>query len=566
MSWTVSSAQPRDLYRYADVARHIDHELSSESRSLAATLHHFEATCREPGFALHVGYLADELHGYVRWVRPMDDWVREVGKGFERADRRSLLDIVWDWLRGLFESPISMESVWEGFDSRYAGRITVTPGPFHPVAIDILDALQVIPVDITQNRFMLLRKLFAEIDNAVNEVIANVEELLFITYLFSPRTNLFDILSRYGRMRTMLGNRLRKWLGNTWKNIFAYHSIYEGADWIKDAYLRLDPNTLGHSANMQDLAAVIEQMYRKWDDAPASGRNWVDDAIQIVQIGEKEWAVFIIGTDMDESKGINNPAANFYTGVGMPNAYQLYIQHLIEKTVPPDAKINFIGHSQGAYVVMNLADTQELADKYRVASVTTFAGDSLPDMNPNLDADIYHNYLIPDDAIMATRINLLGMRVETMPDEVGYSWNPKDRHTQYHLSQYLEGQPAPFEITRWESQFFTATDDDVREAGINPIPSTDIWNMKANAPFILGLTGAETMANVLYDLHFIPLESRTRLDALYDKWGEYLATHYVQDEMNNELDVYLTTHIHDIEDSVADSMAQFFRNIWHDED
>lgn len=86
MSVAVSAAVPKALDRYASLGSYINNELDGEANRLAAVLRHFEATCREPGFAITVSYLADSLHGYVRWVRPVDDWVRGVGRDFARVD------------------------------------------------------------------------------------------------------------------------------------------------------------------------------------------------------------------------------------------------------------------------------------------------------------------------------------------------------------------------------------------------------------------------------------------------------------------------------------------------
>jgi|GEM_PF-3252414 len=103
MTLAISSARPRVLYQYASVGAHINHELASEANRLGAALEQFQATCREPGFAMHVSYLADELHGYVRWVSPIDNWVHNVGSGFERADSTRVKEALWGALGKVLE-------------------------------------------------------------------------------------------------------------------------------------------------------------------------------------------------------------------------------------------------------------------------------------------------------------------------------------------------------------------------------------------------------------------------------------------------------------------------------
>lgn len=94
MSRAISAALPPTLYRYTDVALHLDSELGSESSRLAGVLHHFEATCREPGMAVRVSYLADMLGGFARDNQPFDAWVRTVGRGFELADQGYRLNVL----------------------------------------------------------------------------------------------------------------------------------------------------------------------------------------------------------------------------------------------------------------------------------------------------------------------------------------------------------------------------------------------------------------------------------------------------------------------------------------
>ncbi|MEM4202926.1 MAG: hypothetical protein QXS54_02535 [Candidatus Methanomethylicaceae archaeon] len=86
MSLAISSAIPSSLQRYSIVASQLDAELLSESGRLAGILQHFEATCREPGYAVRVSYLADELRYYAQQAEPLDRWVGLVGIGFLSAD------------------------------------------------------------------------------------------------------------------------------------------------------------------------------------------------------------------------------------------------------------------------------------------------------------------------------------------------------------------------------------------------------------------------------------------------------------------------------------------------
>lgn len=99
MRYAVSSAQPFQLYRYSDVATRLDHELLAEARSLGACLQHFEATCREPGFALRASPLADALQAYARAAEPVDRWVHAVARGFEQADQPRRASLSCGWLR-----------------------------------------------------------------------------------------------------------------------------------------------------------------------------------------------------------------------------------------------------------------------------------------------------------------------------------------------------------------------------------------------------------------------------------------------------------------------------------
>ena len=464
---------------------------------------------------MHVSPLAGHLRGYARQTEQVDNWVAKVGKGFERADSRNSLRMLWEWVHGLFRHrSSSIGNGWQGYYRYHHGRpMHVSSGPFQTSATAVLSSLQSVPAERIQ--WTILGVIFQDMLGAMNRVIISVDRFLAAIFLFNPAVNLDDIFKRLTSMRS---STLRKMKGEE------YHSIYEGKNWMDGPYLQLDPETLGRNPTVQDLAAVIEQMYRKYDNKPDTDRNWIDDAVQIVKVGDNEWAVFVIGTDMDKKVGANASAANIYTGVGLPSGYQLYVKHLIETTIPPDQTINFIGHSMGAYVVMDLADTQELAAKYHISSVTTFAADSLPDKNPTLAPDVYHNYLIPGDIIKGTHyINLLGNRVDPIPDESIFG-NLVERHTQYHLSEYLATQEAPFSISQWsEPKFFTATRDDLIEAGINPTETDNLSNVYFKLGPILMLASMQYATTDMMESGLISPEWRNEIDKVYDAMGEQLA-------------------------------------------
>lgn len=117
MTRSISSAQPWMLYRYANIGSYINHELISESHHLAHVLQHFEATCTE--YRIHVSYLAHDLRGYAQRADHIDRWVRNVGKGFEKADRRALLDRILD----LIEKWRKGKKLWETWQPLFAGTI-----------------------------------------------------------------------------------------------------------------------------------------------------------------------------------------------------------------------------------------------------------------------------------------------------------------------------------------------------------------------------------------------------------------------------------------------------------
>ena len=95
MGQPISSAEPEKLFRYSDFGVQLDHDLTVEAARLAATLQHFEATCTEPGFQVGVGHLGDGLRGYAGQSESVDSWVRQVGQGFQMADRGSFGTALW---------------------------------------------------------------------------------------------------------------------------------------------------------------------------------------------------------------------------------------------------------------------------------------------------------------------------------------------------------------------------------------------------------------------------------------------------------------------------------------
>jgi hypothetical protein len=82
----ISSANPRALQAYAEVADRIAADLERSGIRLAGTLDEFAATCREYPLGID-GSLADLLRGHARRQIEQDQWVRRVAEQFELADR-----------------------------------------------------------------------------------------------------------------------------------------------------------------------------------------------------------------------------------------------------------------------------------------------------------------------------------------------------------------------------------------------------------------------------------------------------------------------------------------------
>lgn len=85
MGALISSARYTDLYDYARTAEQMDYELMAQADRLINRLSHFQATCREPGFQVHSS-LGSALRSYATHALPIDQRVRTVGEGFQRAD------------------------------------------------------------------------------------------------------------------------------------------------------------------------------------------------------------------------------------------------------------------------------------------------------------------------------------------------------------------------------------------------------------------------------------------------------------------------------------------------
>lgn len=85
MTDTTASADPQALFQYADVATEFDRQLDRQSAQLRVTLMSFARSCTE--YNIGVGpELADTLQAHARRWLPREEWVREVARGFVRAD------------------------------------------------------------------------------------------------------------------------------------------------------------------------------------------------------------------------------------------------------------------------------------------------------------------------------------------------------------------------------------------------------------------------------------------------------------------------------------------------
>ncbi len=82
----IISAEPEKLYRYAEAATRLDDELAGQGNWLVNRLAEFESTCRDPG-SVAVGGLGENLHRCAGENQGWNQWVREVARQFETADR-----------------------------------------------------------------------------------------------------------------------------------------------------------------------------------------------------------------------------------------------------------------------------------------------------------------------------------------------------------------------------------------------------------------------------------------------------------------------------------------------
>lgn len=81
-----SSARYVDLYDYARMAEQMDYELMGQADRLINQLSYYEATCRESAIQVGSDGLGSALRSYASRALPIDQRVRTVGEGFQRAD------------------------------------------------------------------------------------------------------------------------------------------------------------------------------------------------------------------------------------------------------------------------------------------------------------------------------------------------------------------------------------------------------------------------------------------------------------------------------------------------
>lgn len=148
MSTAVSSANPEELFRYADTGATINYRLIAEARPLTYALERFIATCREPyvnDASVKVDVdLADELRTYGHCAAEVDEAVRAVGQRFNLADT------------GYFRANVSALVVpdllpdWDGLGDRLLndGRRLLEQGPH--VAWRVLQHAQPIVSDLVE--------------------------------------------------------------------------------------------------------------------------------------------------------------------------------------------------------------------------------------------------------------------------------------------------------------------------------------------------------------------------------------------------------------------------------
>lgn len=220
---------------------------------------------------------------------------------------------------------------------------------------------------------------------------------------------------------------------------------------------------LGPQATHQDLAAAVEQMYRI--NNVRDGKEYgIDEPIRIVKTGPNDYLVMVMGTDADDAHaGSNDWPSNLSSGRNVPSRYQLYVKEAIKDNIPAGATINLVGHSQGGHVVMNLAGTQDLVDKYHIANVISYGSSGSAPYNPRIGAENYHNFLLADDPLRAIEVPSHRAPFLSIPDKeiiglpgIGNSPSIDPQlimetggHGGYHHSDYLAQQKLPFQISEW---------------------------------------------------------------------------------------------------------------------
>ena len=306
-------------------------------------------------------------------------------------------------------------------------------------------------------------------------------------------------------------------------------------------YDRLDsipPLVLGPGATYQDLAAVLEQMYRinNYKDGRKYG---IDEPIKIVKIGNNEYLVLVAGTDADDDVvGANDWPSAVITGLGVPTRYQLQVQRLIEEKIPEGATIHLAGHSQGGHVVLDLAGTQSLVDHYHIGSVTTFGSSGNTPYNPRVGAENYHAFLFPDDPLQAHEVAkefVASLSNGSLDDVTIDPINIPENggHSGYFRSDYLAQRSLPFTINQWEvvGSYKASEYDSSRIAFdqmMQGIKSKDYTRAFWGGVDLVGrysgafvLAGAQSVTSNV--TRFLPEPIQTSIDRVFDEAGRKLA-------------------------------------------
>ncbi len=323
-----------------------------------------------------------------------------------------------------------------------------------------------------------------------------------------------------------------------------------------DNLAKIPPLVLGPGATYRDLAAMIEQMYHI-NDFRNGEKYGVDEPVKIVRIGDNQYLVAIIGTDAggDNHTGPNDWLANLSSGRGVPSRFQLEAQRLIEQNIPPGATIHLAGHSQGGHVVMNLAGTQELADRYQIGSVNTMGSSGSVPINPRVGAANYHNFLLADDPIRAIefgaqRIPFTNVYLPQVPTAgffnplglTGFGGSPSidpqviletGGHGGYVASSYLAGQPLPFAVDRWQVVgSYQVHDYDNQSTAWQTISNG--WSQGDAGQMAWGIVdsfmhlGATTAVAVAQNVtntatQYLPADWQVAIDGQLDAAGQYVA-------------------------------------------